>query len=170
MKKLLKVVLVAGCMLLVGSFAKAQTKLGYINFNTLIDQMPETKGVQKASQDYQKQFIDVLQTMQTELTTKGQAYDAGRATMTDAVRTQKENELQELQKRIQEYQTTAQQKVQEKGNELIKPIVDKAKAAIAAVAKEKGYTYVLDTTQGEPIVAPPADDLMASVKLKLGLK
>jgi outer membrane protein len=170
MKKLLKVVLVAGCMLLVGSFAKAQTKLGYINFNQLIDQMPQMKTVQASAQAYQKQFVDVLQGMQAELTTKGQAYDAARATMTDAIRTQKETELQDLNKRMQDYNTTAQQKVQEKYNELAKPVVDQAKAAINAVAKEKGFTYVLDTTQGEPIVAPPTDDLMAAVKLKLGLK
>lgn len=170
MKKLLKVVLVAGCMLLVGGLAKAQTKIGYINFNTLIDQMPETKTVQASVQAYQKQFVDVLQSMQTELTTKGQAYDAGRATMTDAVRTQKETELQDLNKRMQDYNASAQQKVQEKSNELAKPLIDKAKGAVAAVAKEKGYTYVFDTTQGEPIVAPPADDLLPAVKLKLGLK
>ena len=170
MKKLLKVVLVAGCMLLVGGFAKAQTKIGYINFNQLIDQMPQMKTVQTSAQAYQKQFVDVLQGMQTELTTKGQAYDAARATMTDAIRAQKETELQDLNKRMQDYNTTAQQKVQEKYNELAKPVVDQAKAAITAVAKEKGYTYVLDTTQGEPIVAPPTDDLMAAVKLKLGLK
>ncbi|WCT13952.1 OmpH family outer membrane protein [Mucilaginibacter jinjuensis] len=170
MKKLLKVVLVAGCMLLVGGFAKAQTKIGYINFNQLIDQMPQMKTVQTSAQAYQKQFVDVLQGMQTELTTKGQAYDAARATMTDAIRAQKETELQDLNKRMQDYNTTAQQKVQEKYNELAKPVVDQAKAAINAVAKEKGYTYVLDTTQGEPIVAPPTDDLMAAVKLKLGLK
>lgn len=170
MKKLLKVVLVAGCMLLVGGFAKAQTKIGYINFNQLIDQMPQMKTVQTSAQAYQKQFVDVLQGMQTELTTKGQAYEAARATMTDAIRAQKETELQDLNKRMQDYNTTAQQKVQEKYNELAKPVVDQAKAAINAVAKEKGYTYVLDTTQGEPIVAPPTDDLMAAVKLKLGLK
>ncbi len=170
MKKLFKVVLVAGCMLLAVNFAKAQTKLGYINVNQVIDMMPETKGVQKASQDYQQTFIVQLQSMQTELTTKGQAYEKDRATMSDAVKTVKETELQDLQKRMQDFQQTAQQKVQQKGNELLQPIIDKAKAAITAVAREKGYTYVLDTTQGEPIVAPPADDLMASVKLKLGLK
>ena len=170
MKKLLKVVLVAGCMLLAGNFAKAQTKLGYINFNAVIDQMPETKTLQKSVQDYQQTFITQLQGMQTELTTKGQAYDKERATMSDAVRTVKETELQDLNKRMQEFQQTAQQKVGEKSNELAKPLIDKVKAAVSAVAKEKGYTYVMDTTQSEPIFASPADDLMASVKLKLGLK
>ena len=169
MKKLLKVVLVAGCMLLAGNFAKAQTKLGYINFNAVIDQMPEVKILQKSVQDYQQTFIVQLQSMQAELTTKGQAYDKDRVTMSDAVRTVKETELQDLNKRMQEFQQTAQQKVGEKSNELAKPLTDKVRAAVAAVAKEKGYTYVIDQ-QTEPVYALPSDDLTAAVKLKLGLK
>lgn len=170
MKKLFKVALVAVCMLMVGSFAKAQTKIGYINFNQLIDQMPETKAIQKQAQDYQKTFIDVLQGMQSELQTKAGDYEKKRATMTDALRTQTETELNDLNKRIQEYQQSASQKVQEKYNELSKPLVEKARAAVNEIAKEKGYTYVLDTAQVDLIVSPPTDDLMASVKAKLGLK
>ncbi|MCJ8210144.1 OmpH family outer membrane protein [Mucilaginibacter sp. RS28] len=170
MKKLLRVALVAGCMLLAGNFAKAQSKMGYINFNQLVEQMPEIKTVKTQLDAYQKQFMDQLQTMNTELQTKAQDYDAKRATMTDAIRTAKETELQDIQKRMQDYQNNASQQVQAKSNELSKPIIDKARTAISAVAKEKGYTYVLDTTQTDLIVAPPADDLMAAVKLKLGLK
>lgn len=170
MKKLFKVALVAACMVMVGSFAKAQTKIGYINFNQLIDQLPESKAIQKQAQDYQKTFIDVLQGMQTEFQTKAQAYEAKRATMTDALRTQTETELQDLQKRIQDYQQSASQKVQEKYNELSKPLIEKARGAVNTVAKEKGYTYVLDTAQVDLIVSPPADNLMDAVKAKLGLK
>ena len=44
MKKLFKVALVAVCMLSIGNFAKAQTKIGYINFQALLAQMPEACG------------------------------------------------------------------------------------------------------------------------------
>jgi outer membrane protein len=169
MKKLLKVALVAGCMLLVGSFAQAQTKIGHINFNQLVDQMPETKTVKTHMETYQKTFMDVLQTYQTELQTKGADYESKRATMTDAVRTKTENDLQDIQKRMQDYQTSAQQKVQEEYNKQAKPVIDKARAAISQVAKEKGYTYVLDSSQVELLVSPTGDDLLASVKAKLGL-
>ncbi len=47
---------------------------------------------------------------------------------------------------------------------------DKVKLAVTAVAKEKGYTYVLDATSQIMVVAPDADDLTAAVKLKLGVK
>ncbi|MGZ3753409.1 MAG: OmpH family outer membrane protein [Mucilaginibacter sp.] len=170
MKKLLKVALVAVCIVFAGNIAKAQVKIGYINFNVLIDQMPETKVIKKQIDDYQKQFIDQLTSMNNEYATKGQAYQAQRATMTDAVRSVKESELSDIQKRMTDFQTSAQQQVSNKTNELSKPLIDKARAAVALVAKEKGYTYVIDSYSTDLIVSPPGDDLMADVKAKLGIK
>lgn len=170
MKKQFKVALVAICMLFVGSFANAQSKIGYINFQALVTQMPEYKTVTDQINIYQKQFIDQGTAMQNELQTKGQAFQKENATMTDAIRTAKQSELQDMSKRIQDFQNDAQQKVEAKSNELSKPLIDKARAAVTAVAKEKGYNYVLDSSQTTLIVSPETDDLLASVKLKLGLK
>lgn len=170
MKKLLKVALVAVCIVFAGNIAKAQTKIGYIDMNQLVDQMPETKIAMKSITDYNKQFIDELTKLNNELQAKGQAYNAQRATMTDAVRGIKEGELADLQKRFQDYQNTAQQQVEAKKNELGKPIIDKARAAAAEVAKEKGYTFVIDSSTVQLIVSPPGDDLMAATKAKLGIK
>ncbi len=170
MKKLFKVALLAVCIVFAGNMAKAQTKIGYIALDQLVDQMPETKVAIKTITDYNKQFIDQLTAMNNELQTKGQTYQAQRATMTDAVRTSKESELQDLQKRLQDFNTTAQQQVEAKKTELGKPIIDKARAAVALIAKEKGYTYVINSSQTDLIVSPAGDDLMAEVKAKLGLK
>ena len=170
MKKLFKVALVAGCMLFVGNFAKAQTKIGYINFDALIGQMPEAKTVKLQMDTYQKQFIDQLTSMNNELQTKGKEYQAQNATMTDAARTAKQAELQDIQKRIQDFQNDAQQKVDAKSSELIKPLSDRARAAITEIAKEKGYTYVFNTANTQLIVSPESDDMMAAVKAKLGIK
>jgi len=170
MKKLFKVALVAVSMLFAGNFAKAQAKIGHINFNQLVDQMPESKAVNTQLQAYQKQFVDQLTTMNNEYNTKVQAFQAQNATMTDAVRTAKANEIQDIQKRMQDYNNTAQQQVSAKSQELSKPIIDKARAAVAAVAKEKGYTYVIDTYTTDLIVSPEADDLLPAAKARLGLK
>jgi outer membrane protein len=170
MKKLLKVVLVAVCIVFAGNLAKAQTKIGYIALDQVVDQMPETKTAIANITAYNKQFIDQLTTMNNELQSKGQAYNAQRATMTDAVRGVKEGELADLQKRFQDYQNTAKQQVDAKQAELGKPIIDKARAAVAQVAKEKGYTYVINSSQTDLVVSPPGDDLAPEVKAKLGLK
>ena len=170
MKRLLKVAAVAAFILLTGSFAKAQTKIGYINFQGLITQMPEAKTIKSQLDLYSKQFTDQLAVMNNELQSKGKDYQAQNATMTDAIRTAKQTELQDLQKRMQDYNNTAQQKYEEKTNELSKPLIDKARTAITAVAKEKGYTYVLDSSQTTLIVSPESDDMMVAVKAKLGLQ
>jgi outer membrane protein len=170
MKKLFKVALVAGFMMLTAGFAKAQTKIGYVDFNALIEAMPETKTVSTQLQSFSKTFMDQLQSMQTELNTKGAAYEKSSATMTEAARLAAQTEIQDIQKRMQDYNNTATQQVESKRNELGKPLFDKAKAAVSAVAKEKGYTYVLDAQASGLLVSPPADDLMAAVKLKLGIK
>jgi len=170
MKRLFKVALVAVCMLFVGNFAKAQTKIGHINFTEIVRALPEFKTVASQIDIYQKQFIDQLTAMNTEYQSKGQTYQKNVATMNDAAKTAAQAELADIQKRMQDLQTSAQSQVDAKSNELYKPLADKAKAAISEVAKEKGYTYVLDSSQVQLLVSPDADDLTAAVKAKLGLK
>ncbi|MBS1529476.1 MAG: OmpH family outer membrane protein, partial [Bacteroidetes bacterium] len=92
MKKLLKVAIVALCVVFAGNIARAQTKIGYINMSALVDQMPDTKAIRTQLETYNKQFQDAYTAMTTEYQSKGQQYEAQRATMTDAIRTQKEGE------------------------------------------------------------------------------
>jgi len=170
MKKLLKVALVALCVVFAGNFAKAQTKIGYLNTNVLMDQLPEMKTLKTQMDAYQKTFSDQLTTMQAEYQSKGEAYQKSVTTMTDAARTAAQTELQDLQQRITTFHDNAQRQIEQKSADLLKPVQDKVKAAIQAVATEKGYGYVLDSSQTELLVAPPGDDLTAAVKTKLGLQ
>jgi outer membrane protein len=172
MKTVFKVAIVAMFMLFVGNFAKAQAKIGYVNFDDIVRLMPEFKTAQTTIDGYQKQFIDQLTAMNTEYTTKGKEYQAQQATMTDAIRTAKQTELADIQKRMTDYQENARQQVEAKTNELLKPITDKVKDAVTAVAKEKGYTFVYNSSQTQSlvIVAPDGDDITAATKLKLGVK
>ena len=170
MKKIIAVVSVALFALLACDIADAQSKIGYINFDQLVQQMPEVKTIKKQIDDYSNQFIDQLTAMNNELQSKSKDYEKDRAAMTDAARTAKEGELTDLQKRIQSFENEAQQKVTAKTNELSKPLLDKVRTAVAQVAKEKGYAYVFNSSQTDLIVSPPGDDLMNEVKAKLGLK
>ncbi|WP_374950621.1 OmpH family outer membrane protein [Mucilaginibacter sp.] len=170
MKKLFKVALVAAGLLFAGNFANAQAKIGYLQFDQVVTALPEFKTLNSQIDIYKKTFMDQLTALNTELQNKSKEYQDKRASMTDAVRVAKENELQDLSKRFQDYQTTASQSVEAKGNELTTPLVTKVRTAVAAVAKEKGYTYVINSTSTDLIVSPPGDDLMPAVKLKLGIK
>jgi len=173
MKKLLKVALVAICILSTGSFARAQVKIGYIAVDQVLQLMPETKTIRTQIDAYSKQFQDQIDRLKKESDDKIAAYQKGQATMTDAARIAAQGDINDVQRRTEEYRNTAEQSVQAKVQELIKPVNDKIRAAITAVAKEKGYTYVLNTSSPDGaeilVVMPETDDLMNAVKAKLGL-
>ena len=79
----------------------------------------------------------------------------------------KQDELQSLQTRIQDFNQQAQMDYQKKSAELTAPIVEKAKKAIEAVAKENGYKYVLDTSSGTVLFSEQSEDILIAVKKKL---
>jgi outer membrane protein len=168
--RLLKITVIVSLITLGGNVANAQAKIAYIDFQELMKQMPETKNLQEQINAYSKQFMDQLTAMNTEYQQKGKDYVAQKSTMSDAIRTAKETELADLQRRMESYSNDAQQKVETKTNELAKPLFEKMRETVKQAAQQKGYTYVINTAQVELIVSPPGDNLMNDVKAKLGIK
>jgi outer membrane protein len=166
----MKKILIVIASLFAGTQVDAQQKIGYINSEELIMAMPEAKKADADITAYAKTFQDQLQAMQKELETKYKAYEAGVKTMTEAMKDVKEKELTDLQNRIQSVQQGAEEKIAAKRQDMLKPITEKADAAIQAVAKEKGYSYILDANAGGIIYAMPTDNILADVKTKLGIK
>lgn len=165
----LAVVLVA-LGILSSDLAAAQTKVGYVAFNDLVQLMPELKTIQAQMEVYQKQWVDQLQTSNGEYEKKLKDYQSRQSTLKDAEAALKLNELQTAKQRLDELNNKAQQAVTAKAEEFTKPLYQKLRTAIAAVAKEKGYSYVINSSQTDLVIAPLTDNLMAFVKIKLGLK
>jgi outer membrane protein len=145
-------------------------KFGHINSADLIAMMPETKAADTAQSKYRKSLEDQLKTMTAEYQNKLADYQSKQATMQDAIKATREKELEDLGSRIQDFQQTAQESVQKKKEELYGPILKKAEDAIKAIAKEKAYSYIFDTSAGVVLFAQPSDDIMSMVKTKLGIK
>ncbi len=147
-------------------------KIGHINSNELLLAMPERATIETEIQNHAKQLETQLLAMQRELETKYQDFQAKEALMTEIVREDKIKELTSLEKRLNEFQEKAQADLQKKEQELTEPLINKAKSAIDKVAKENGYTYVLDSGIGFMLYIDEttADDIMSLVKKELGLQ
>jgi outer membrane protein len=171
MKKIFRPVLVTVfCAVMSIGFSQTNAKLGYIDSNELLEMMPGKDSVQTVLQDYGKALENQLQTMYAEYQTKVQDYQANSNTMSDIIRQTKEKELADLETRIQTFQQQADTDLQEKQVELLQPILDKAKNAITAVAKENGYTYIFDVGTGAFLYFEKGDNVLPLVKAKLGLQ
>ncbi len=161
-----KSILLAAFLISTTSFLNAQ-KIGHINSDSLVRVLPETKLIQEEAQKYAKALEEQITSMDTELKTKYEAYMKDAQTMSDVLKQTKEKELQELNKRIEEFKSAAQQDYQKKYSEMTKPVFDKVRKAIEAVAKEGGYKYVLEAAAGGVLYADPLDNLYLAVKKKL---
>lgn len=166
-----RIVLFVVCGLLFVNAASAQTKIGYINSADLLNVIPEVKKATTDLEAYQKTFVDQFQQLQKDFQDKYQGYTAGQKTMTDAVKEAREQELADLQKRIQTFEQSAEEKIMKKREELLNPQIERAKKAINDVAKEKNYDYVFDKADGQSLLfAKESYDMMSEVKAKLGVK
>jgi outer membrane protein len=152
-------------------FAQAQKtqKFGHIDFAKLYALMPGQDSIKAVYEAYATGLQNQLTTMQAELESKFNEYQANQATMSNIIKQTKEKEIQDLQARIEEFNAQAQQDLSDKEQELTAPIIDKAKKAVEDVAKENGYTYIFNSTEGLLLYATPSDDIMSLVKKKLGI-
>ena len=154
----------------IGLFNANAQKIGHIRLDSLINLMPESKDARQKGVDYYNKLEDQVKVMSGELQSKYEEYQKTAASMSDLIKQTKEKELQDLQKRIQDFQQQAQSDLQKKNEELSRPIYEKANKAIAAVAKENGYKYILDAGAGGVVLySEPSDDVMGLVVKKLGL-
>jgi outer membrane protein len=171
MKNLIKIVVVAIVVMASVSAVNAQ-KVGHINLSELVTFMPEAKKANTDLDTMQAGLLREIDRKQLEIKTKYDAYkDAmSKGTMLPSVQKSREDELNRLQTDLQTFQYQAQDDMDKARNTVFAPIIKAAQDAINAVAKDKGYTYVLDSSAGTILFSTDGDDLMPLVKAKLNLK
>lgn len=169
MKNLLRISLLMVFLIGVNANVFSQAKFGHINTNELLNQMPGREEAQKELEKYARELEAQFNSMQMEFQTKYQEYLENQETYSQLIRQSRERELGSLQERIMEFQESAQDDLMERENQLLRPIIEKARKAIEEVAKENGYTYVFDTSMGVLLYSEPSDDILDKVKAKIGL-
>jgi outer membrane protein len=106
--------------------------------------------------------------MATEFQNKVKQYEAEAPTKTDEENAKRGQEIQSMQDNIRQYQGQAQQDMQTKELDLLKPITEKAKTAILKVSRAQGFDYVLDASQGV-VILTDGKNLLDDVKKELGI-
>ena len=103
---------------------------------------------------------------------KNDAYQKESKNLTDIVKQSKEQELVDLQRLIQEFQTNAQTQLQDRQTALFQPVMAKVDKAIKDVGKENGFTYIFDVAKGSLLYfdETKSTNVMPLAKAKLGLK
>ena len=149
--------------------AFSQNKFGYIDSQELLMLMPERKNAESEVQNFAKSLESQLAAMTAEYQESVQDYQLNEASYTDLIKQDKIAEITGLEQRIQAFQQNAQQSLQKKEQELLEPILSKARSAIEEVAVEGNFTYIFDKSVGSILYAKESENVLSLVKKKLKL-
>lgn len=166
MKKQFKTLVIVAFIFVVGNQTiQAQAKIGHVDVSELMAKMPAMIEAQKQLEKLSGTYSTEYKTMVDEYQGKLKKYQQEAETVTPAVNDTRSKEVQDMQKRIQDYQDNAQKELQQKEADIVKPIMERVKASIQKIGKAKGFQYVLNS---EGLLLTDGPNLTDDVKKDLG--
>lgn len=145
-------------------------KYAYLNKDEIYKSMPDFDSATVQVEKLRIQFQNQLAAMQNELSNKTASLNNESATISDFLRQSRQDELKNLDVRIQLFSVKANSQLEDKKNELLQPILNKVDVAIKAVAQEQGFVFVLDGGQLLYTDEKKCINILQLVKAKLGVK
>lgn len=167
-KNIMKHFLLLACAAVLGLTDAVAQKFGHLDAQEILLTLPERADAQATIESAAAEYESEVTRMQGELETKFADYQAKAATWPDAIRQQKERELQQLDAGLQEFGMTIQNDLAQMEQQLLTPMVERVRKAIEAVGKEQGFTYIFDTSTGVTLYNG-GEDVSGLVKTKLGM-
>jgi len=131
--------------------------------------MPELEQAEQRLQQEVREAEAAYSTMITEFQNLMQEFEANQQQWSDLIRNTRMGAIQDLRRRIEEFEQQSQRELQFLQESLMQPIIERARRAIEDVARENGFTYVFDTAGGVLLFAADSDDILPLVKRNLNL-
>jgi outer membrane protein len=120
----------------------------------------------KAKSQLEKEFNTRKKELQTEeasIKKMGEEFRKQSLALNDEARARKQGELQERIMKFQELTARSQQEIAQKEQELTQPIVAGLRKAVSEVARQKGYTVILERNENTVLFSLDKDDLTQEV-------
>jgi outer membrane protein len=154
--------------------AQAQEyKYGYVNSQEIISLLPEATAANTALEKYQDKLSADFEKKVTNWQSDVEAFQlkVGKGEMPPAQQQELGAGLQKRQEALAKEEKGLSQKLNEKRNELLEPILVKVDNAIKEIGKDGKYTMIFDSGgMNVMLYLDEALDLTPKVKAKLGLK
>lgn len=168
MKNLKTLLLIAIFTLGVAGVANAQ-KIGHVNYQRVIANMPETRALQLELQKLDKTNKDDIEGMVKKYKSKLDKYKAEGKGQTKETNDARVQEVQQEEMKIRQAEQTAREDMQQRQNANLIPILEKAAKAVQEVAKTKGFLYILDASSNGALLVADGVDIYDDLEVKLGL-
>ena len=156
-------------MIAMPAFGFAQIKLGVVDTQPIVQDLPDMKEAQAQLEAASKKFQEEYKLLVDEFNKLFQEFQNLEAETPETIRQRRANDLQEKQQKIEQFQVNADQDLQRQQEQLFAPILQKIQTAIQTVGQENNYTMIFE--KGVPVfIGTDVVDVTDLVRAKLGLK
>lgn len=157
-------------LLLLSLTSFSQTKIGTIDADYIIAQMPEMSEVTTGLEVYNTELKTDFETSIAEYETLVESYQENIETFTEEERQTQEGEIISLENDIQGFQQKAGVMMQMKRNELTEPLYNIINEAMLEVIEEEGFTQILHAGATGLAYSAEGYDITLKVLEKLGIE
>jgi outer membrane protein len=143
------------CLVAVGGRAYSQQRFGYVNSQTILEQMPEAQEAHNKLNVVVQAVQDTLEKMNSDYKAQLEDYQKKQAMMTETSKKEEEQRLLALGQQIQQFQQAKfgqAGEVAQQREKIFAPVREKIVKAIQSVAKEERMNFVLDKTPDVAVV------------------
>lgn len=145
-------------------------KIGYMNLGNLLASLPETKSADSAIKKLNEESTNELEGLAKKLEAKALQFqkDVQSGALSPQQQTTQQEALQKEQQALLLKEQQLSQKIQQKRQELLQPILLKIENAVKSYAQSNGYNMILDSSVPNFILfAKEAEDLTETIKSSL---
>jgi outer membrane protein len=135
-----------GLFVVIGFSSFAQTKIGHVDSQKLLDTLPSRKDAIRKIDSMKTAGMDELRIMDADFQKAYQDYMTNQASKSPAERQIIEGRLMQKQQMLEATQASLEEGLQIVSEELNKPILDRVQKSIDIVAERKKLNYVLDVS------------------------
>lgn len=142
---------IAFALIVFTSSSVAQSKIGYVDSDTIMDQLTEAQDARQQLDTYIQEWQSDLKKMENEWKSKYDDYEKRKLIMSDQNRAELEGELIKLEQSIGEFREKkfgTNGELFQKQDELMKPVQNKVFTVIKEVAVSEDLDFVLDRSGG----------------------
>lgn len=132
----------------VAAYAQAGTKIGLVNTETIIKELPEAQQASKRIEEITVKMRDTIQMLQKDFESRIEQYKKQEALMSSDAKRKEEETLNGLRQRLIQYNEEKTQELTRMREGFLEPIRTKVRDAVNIVAKEEKMTLVLDKVAG----------------------
>lgn len=154
--------------ILIGFASFAQGKVGAVDVEFILANMPEMTEVQEKLETYAGTLDMDLNKKLGEFNEKMEAYTKGEASFTPEKKKEEQEKLLEMERDIQRYQQNGARLMELKQQEFLQPLYQKIETALEKVAKTQNFTQVNQITPNM-VYLDPAYDLTEAILKEMNI-